>query len=61
MREKLQKVWDKYPGEYTNGRNKFVSKRLRVRVTGTFNQVSTSQANPQILINSPDNVQITEL
>jgi hypothetical protein len=60
IRGDLQKAWDKYPGEYVNGRNKFVSKRIRVRATGTFNEVSDSQANPQILLKTVDSIQIIE-
>jgi hypothetical protein len=58
LRDMLQKAWDKYPGEYVNGRNKLVSKRLRVKATGTFNEVDPSQANPQILLNSLDSIEI---
>jgi hypothetical protein len=57
-REKLQNAWDRHPGEYINGRNKLISKKLRVRVKGTYNQVAANQANPQILIASPDDVEI---
>jgi hypothetical protein len=59
-RDKLQKAWDRHPGEYVNGRNKLISKKLRVRVTGTYNQVSPNQANPQILIGSVEDVEILE-
>ena len=57
-REVLQKAWDSHPGEYTNGRNKLISKKIRVRIGGTFNQVDANQANPQILIGSIDDVVI---
>lgn len=60
LRDLLQKAWDKYPGEYVNGRNKLVSKRLRVKATGTFNEVDPSQANPQILLNSVDSIEIEQ-
>jgi hypothetical protein len=60
MREKLQAAWDKYPGAYTNGRNKLINTKLRVRVSGTYNQVSANQANPQILVGTADDVQIIE-
>jgi hypothetical protein len=60
IRTKLQNEWDKFPGAYVNGRNKLVSLKIRVRATGTINEVDPSQANPQILLNSADAVQIIE-
>ncbi|MFL5815307.1 MAG: hypothetical protein ACJ763_17150 [Bdellovibrionia bacterium] len=59
IRKKLQNAWDRYSGEYTNGRNKLVSKVIRVKATGTFNEVSENQANPQILLDSADSIEIT--
>ena len=56
--KKCQTAWDRYPGEYDNGRNKLVSRRLQVKVKGTFNEVDPSQANAQILINSADDLEI---
>ncbi|MGZ3697135.1 MAG: hypothetical protein ACXWPM_08345 [Bdellovibrionota bacterium] len=61
IRTLLQSAWDKAPGAYVNGRNKLISTRIRVRVTGVFNEVAAEQANAQILIASPDNVQILGL
>jgi hypothetical protein len=58
IRTKLQAAWDKAGSAYVNGRNKLVSLKIRVRATGTFNEVDPSQANPQILLNSADAVQI---
>ncbi len=58
--QKCQKAWDQHPGEYVNGRNKLVSNRLQVKVIGTFNEVSPSQANAQVLIKSIDDLQIID-
>jgi hypothetical protein len=58
--KKCQAAWDKYPGQYVNGRNKLVSKRLQVKVKGVFNEVDPSQSNAQILIKSADDVEIVE-
>ena len=58
IRAALQAAWDKYPGQYENGRNKLLSKRVRVKATGVFNEVDPSQANPQILLKSVDSIQI---
>jgi hypothetical protein len=60
IRKALQAAWDRHPGEYVNGRNKLVSKVIRVRATGTFNEVDPSQANPQILLKNVNSVQILE-
>ena len=58
IRAALQAAWDKYPGDYVNGRNKLVSRKVRVRATGTFNEVSQSQANPQILLKTMQSIEI---
>ncbi len=60
IRAKLQQAWDKEPKAYVNGRNKFVSTHLKVKVTGTFNDVDPGQANAQILVKSLDAVEISE-
>jgi hypothetical protein len=59
IREKLQAAWDNEAGRhYENGRNKLVSRTIRVRVNGVFNQIDPAQANPQILVTTPDDIQI---
>lgn len=60
VRENLQKAWDKYPRQFDNGRNKLISRRLRVKAKGTFNEIDANQANPQVLITSPDSVTVIE-
>ncbi len=61
IREKLQAAWDRQaPADYVNGRNKLVSRTVRVRVRGTFNQTDPGQANPQILLESADALTIVE-
>ncbi|PIS11589.1 MAG: hypothetical protein COT73_03105 [Bdellovibrio sp. CG10_big_fil_rev_8_21_14_0_10_47_8] len=60
IRQKLQAAWDRHPGEYVNGRNKWISKSIRVRATGTFNEIDPSQANPQILLDSENSIEIIE-
>jgi hypothetical protein len=60
VRNKLQAAWDRHPGAYVDGRNKFVSTKIRVRATGMFNEVSESQANPQILLDSADSIELIE-
>ncbi len=60
IREALQKAWDRHPGEYVNGRNKLVSKNISVRVSGLYNVVDQGQANPQILLDSVDSIEIRD-
>ncbi len=60
IREALQKAWDRHPTAYVNGRNKLISTRVRVKATGIFNEVDPNQANPQILLNSLDSIEILE-
>jgi hypothetical protein len=60
IRTKLQAAWDRHAKDYVNGRNKLVSTRVRVRATGTFNEVDPNQANPQILLTSPDSIEVLE-
>jgi hypothetical protein len=58
IREKLQAAWDEAGTAYVNGRNKLVSTKIRVRATGILNDIDPSQANPQILLESIDDLQI---
>lgn len=58
IRQALQAAWDAPRNTFINGRNKLVSQKIRVRVSGTFNEVDPSQANPQILVTDVSSVQI---
>lgn len=58
IREKLQKAWDLHPNEFVNGRNKLISKHVRVRAKGRFNQIDPNQANAQIILDSADAIEI---
>jgi hypothetical protein len=60
IRLKLQAEWDKFGKDYTNGRNKLVSTKVRVHAKGVFNEVDPSQANPQILLKSADDIELYE-
>lgn len=59
IRNKLQMAWDLNPLS-VNGRNKLISQNVRVRAKGTFQIVDPNQANIQILLNSADDVTITQ-
>lgn len=60
IRAKLQAAWDRHPGEFVNGRNKLVSTRIRVRATGTFNEIDPNQANPQVLLIDENSITLSE-
>ena len=57
---KLQQAWDRYPGKWVNGRNKLISTRIHVRAKGVFNEIDPNQANAQILLSSPDSIEILD-
>ena len=61
IREKLEKVWDENSAGAENDRNKLVNRKLVVHAKGTSNMVDAGQANPQILINSLDDVTVEVL
>lgn len=58
IREKLQTAWDQHPDNFVNGRNKLTHTRIKITVSGIFNQVDQGQANVQILVNSADDIKI---
>lgn len=60
VREKLQIAWDRHPGKFVNGRNKLISTAVRVKAKGIFNEVDPNQANAQILVDSPDHVEVLD-
>jgi hypothetical protein len=62
IREKLQAAWDSSgPDGFVSGRNKLINTRIRVRATGTFNEIDPNQANAQILLAGPDSLEIVGL
>jgi hypothetical protein len=59
IRTKLQTAWDVGgAGSFVSGRNKLVSTKVRIRATGTFNQIDPNQANAQIVLEGPDSIEI---
>ncbi|MBN1237375.1 MAG: hypothetical protein JXB36_02685 [Gammaproteobacteria bacterium] len=59
IRGKLQAAWDAAdPDTIVSGRNKLISTGVRIRATGTFNQIDPGQANAQIVLEGPDAVEI---
>jgi hypothetical protein len=41
-----------------SGRNKLISTKIRVRATGTFNEIDPNQANAQIVLDNVDALEI---
>jgi hypothetical protein len=58
VREKLEKIWDENSAGAENDRNKLVNRKLVVHAKGISNMVNAGQANPQILINSLDDISV---
>ena len=59
IRTKLQSAWDAAgPSSSVSGRNKLISTKVRIRATGTFNQIDPNQANAQIVLDGPDSIEI---
>lgn len=59
IREKLQAAWDAGPKDtIVNGRNKAINPKVRVRAKGKFNMVDAGQANPQIILDKIEDVEI---
>ena len=54
--EKCEKVWNDNSVNAENDRNKLVNKKLIVHAKGLSNMVDAGQANPQILIQSIDDL-----
>ena len=53
---KLETSWNENAASAENDRNKLVSRKILVHAKGISNMVSAGQANPQILINSIDDL-----
>lgn len=58
IRAKMAEAFQSRAAEAINGRNKLIIPGLRVRAVGRFNVVSPSQANPQILLNGPQDITV---
>lgn len=57
--KKLQTAWDAAdPKDIVNGRNKLVNPKIRIRAKGVYNVQDPNQANPQILLNRIDDIEI---
>lgn len=62
IRTKLQDAWDAAGSDSAvSGRNKLISTKVRVRATGTFNQIDPNQANAQIVLTGPEAIEVLSL
>ena len=60
IREKLAKIWQKHPQTIVKGRNMLINPQLNLKVQGTVNVVSPQQANPQILLESSESIELID-
>lgn len=51
---KLRKWWEAEDNKVVDGRNKLLSKSVKIKVTGTMNVVDPNQANAQMKLNADD-------
>ena len=58
VRKKMEAVWEAHRVSAREGRNRQVNPKVRLRVKGTLNIQSPRQANPQILLDSEDDVEV---
>lgn len=58
IRQKVEDLWNKNPSTVQNDRNKLINPAVIIKARGTGNVVDPSQANPQILVSSPDDIEL---
>lgn len=61
IRTKLAEIWDQHAQTVITGRNMLINPQVTLEAKGTINLVSTEQANPQILLDSPDAIRQVEV
>ena len=59
IRDKLANIWDANAATAISGRNKLINPEVTIQARGLINIVSPEQANPQILLDSTE--QVTKL
>ena len=57
IRQKLAKIWDDHKATAVSGRNMLINPEVQIEATGIANIVSPEQANPQILLDSAEQIQ----
>lgn len=58
IRDQLADIWDSHADTVTTGRNLLINPDVIVEATGTINVISSEQANPQILLQTADSIQL---
>lgn len=58
---KMNEVWEENEETAEYDRNKFINRKVIVKVKGTKNVISQKQANPQVLIDSMDDLEFEVL
>ena len=58
IRLKLGQIWDKHAVTAIAGRNKLINPEVTIEATGIANIISPEQANPQILLESAEQVKM---
>ena len=58
IRQKLALIWDENAQTAVSGRNKLINPEVTIEARGIASIVSTEQANPQILLNSADDIYV---
>ncbi|MBR8831293.1 MAG: hypothetical protein N5P05_001518 [Chroococcopsis gigantea SAG 12.99] len=56
IRNKLARIWDSHAETARSGRNVLINPAVRIRARGKINIVAKDQANPQILLTSPEDI-----
>ena len=59
IRNKLAKIWDDHAQTVEIGRNMLINPQITIEAHGQTNIVSPRQANPQILLNTAEDIQQT--
>ena len=57
IRQKLAKIWDENATTAVSGRNMLINPQVTIEATGLANIISPEQANPQILLDSAEQIQ----
>ena len=57
IRQKLAKIWDENKATAVSGRNMLINPEVTIEATGLANIISPEQANPQILLDSAEQIQ----
>ena len=58
IRQKLAQIWDENVTTAVSGRNKLINPKVTIEAKGIANIISTEQANPQILLDTAEDVNI---